>query len=70
MRIAKPILLVTTPLGVLIGIHEAHRLAGGLVWLMIALLLFISAAIGMTDLVIRREAAEEARDEQAASRGE
>ena len=51
-------LLVTTPIGVIGGIYEGYRLAGGLVFLMIALLLFISAAIGMLVLTIRREEAE------------
>ncbi|MBB6094624.1 hypothetical protein HNQ60_003511 [Povalibacter uvarum] len=62
MRIAKPLLLVTTPLGVLGGIYEGYRLAGGLMFLMVALLLMISAAIGMLVITIRREeAAEKAR---------
>jgi hypothetical protein len=60
MRIAKPLLLITTPLGVAGGIYEAHRLAGGLVFLMIALLLFISAAFAMLVHTIRKEQAEEA----------
>jgi hypothetical protein len=60
MRIAKPLLLVTTPLGVLGGIYEGYRLAGGLVFLMVALLLMISAAIGMLVMTIRREEAEAA----------
>lgn len=34
MRIAKPILLVSTPLGLVLGLREAYRLAGGLVILM------------------------------------
>lgn len=63
MKIAKPMLLVTTPIGVIGGIHEGYRLAGGLVFLMIALLLMISAAIGLLVLTIRREAAEAARAE-------
>jgi hypothetical protein len=57
MKIAKPLLLITTPVGVVGGIHEAFRLAGGLAFLMIALVLMISAAIGMLVLTIRREAA-------------
>jgi hypothetical protein len=61
VKIAKPLLLVTTPIGVIGGIHEGYRLAGGLVFLMIALLLMISAAMGMLVLTIRREAAEAAR---------
>jgi hypothetical protein len=58
VKIAKPLLLVTTPIGVIGGIHEGYRLAGGLVFLMVALLLMISAAIGMLVLTVRREAAE------------
>jgi hypothetical protein len=55
MRIAKPLLLVTTPIAVVIGVHEAFRLAGGLAFLMIALLLMISAAMGMLVMTIRKE---------------
>jgi hypothetical protein len=55
MRIAKPLLLITTPIGVVGGVHEAFRLAGGLAFLMIALLLVIGAAMTMLALTIRRE---------------
>jgi hypothetical protein len=55
MRIAKPLLLITTPLGVAGGVHEAFRLAGGLAFLMIALLLVIGAAMTQLALTIRRE---------------
>jgi hypothetical protein len=55
MRIAKPLLLITTPLGVVGGVHEAFRLAGGLAFIMIALLLVISAAMTMLALTIRNE---------------
>ena len=37
MRIAKPILMVTTPLGVGEGIYECYKLAGGLVFIMVAM---------------------------------
>jgi len=68
MRIAKPLLIVTTPLGVVLGLLEAHRLAGGLVFLMAVLVLFMSAAIGMVVHTIRREKREEAeRAQQDAS---
>jgi hypothetical protein len=30
MRIAKPLLLITTPFGVIGAVYEAFRLAGGL----------------------------------------
>ena len=36
MRILRRVLLVTTPLGVAIGLYEAWQLAGGLVVLMAA----------------------------------
>lgn len=65
MKIAKPLLLVTTPIGVAGGIYEGYRLAGGLVFLMVALLLMISAAIGMLVMTARREAAAEAALAQA-----
>jgi hypothetical protein len=55
MRIAKPLLLITTPLGVVGGVHEAFRLAGGLAFIMIALLLVIGAAMTMLALTIRKE---------------
>ena len=55
MRIAKPMLLIATPLGVIGGVHEAFRLAGGLAFLMIALITMIGAAIGMLVVTIRRE---------------
>ena len=37
MRIAKPILMVTTPIGLLEGLYECYKLAGGLVLLMAAI---------------------------------
>ena len=37
MRIAKPMLLIATPVGVIGGVYEAFRLAGGLAFLMIRL---------------------------------
>ena len=55
MRIAKPLLLVTTPLGVIGAIHEAFRLAGGLGFLMIALVSCIGVAIAGLALTIRKE---------------
>jgi hypothetical protein len=56
MRIAKPLLLVTTPLGVAGAIYEAYRLAGGLVFLMVALMLLVGVAMGSLVMTIRREA--------------
>jgi hypothetical protein len=56
MRIAKPLLLVTTPVGVAGAIYEAYRLAGGLVFLMVALMLLVGVAMGSLVMTIRREA--------------
>jgi hypothetical protein len=55
MKIAKPLLLVTTPIGVAGGIYEAFRLAGGLAFIMVALVMVISAAMGMLVMTIRKE---------------
>lgn len=57
MKIAKPILLVSTPIGVVGGLHEAYRLAGGLAFLMLALVSLIAAAIAMLVSTVRRESA-------------
>jgi len=70
MKIAKPLLLVTTPIGLAIGLYEGWRLAGGLVLIMAALMGVIGVAIGSVVYTIRRERAEEerkAREQQAAS---
>lgn len=55
MRIAKPILLVTTPLGVADGIYECYKLAGGLVFIMVAMVTVLSVAAGGVIATIRRE---------------
>jgi hypothetical protein len=59
MRIAKPLLLVTTPIGVTGAIYEAYRQAGGLVILLVALMSLIAVAFGSLIYTIRREAEEE-----------
>lgn len=64
MKIAKPLLLVLTPLGVAVGLYEAHRLAGGLVFLMAAMLLVVGAGVGSIVWTIRKE-----KKELAARRG-
>jgi uncharacterized membrane protein len=61
MKIAKPMLLVTTPIGVVLGLYEGFRLAGGLVFLMFALLSVIGIAMGTVVATVRREKAEEAQ---------
>lgn len=56
MRIARPILLVSTPIGVVFGLREAWRLAGpGMALLMAAMLAVVGAFIWMTVRTIRRE---------------
>jgi hypothetical protein len=64
LRIAKPILLTTTPLGVGLGLVEAAGVGTWLLVLMLVLLAFISAAAWYTVTRLRRErrAAADARD--------
>ena len=66
MRIGKPLLLVITPVGVIGGLYEAWRLAGGLVLLMAALVGMMIAAFAQLVLTIRRE--QRQADEEAARR--
>ena len=62
MKIAKPLLLIITPVGLILGLYEGYRLAGGLVLIMAALIAVMSVAMGSVVLTIRRErAAEQAR---------
>jgi hypothetical protein len=60
VRIAKPLLLIITPIGVIGGLREAYRVGGGLVILMAALLTLIGVAMLSVVLTIRRERREEA----------
>jgi hypothetical protein len=56
MRIARPILLVTTPFGVAFGLREAWRIAGpGLAVLMAAMITVVAALLWMTVRRIRSE---------------
>jgi hypothetical protein len=59
MKIGKPLLLTLTPIGVAGGIYEGYRLAGGLVFLMVAMLSLIAVAIGTVVATIKREQAAE-----------
>jgi hypothetical protein len=59
MRIAKPLLLVSTPIGVGFGLFEAYRLAGGLVLLMAAMVATLGTAMASVVSTIRRERAAE-----------
>lgn len=65
MKIAKPLLLVLTPIGMAIGLYEAWRLAGGLVFLMLLMMGGLVFAFGTVVSTIRREQREEReRDER------
>jgi hypothetical protein len=55
------LLLISTPIGLAYGLYEGYRLAGGLVFLMAAMICVIGAAMGSVVLTIRRER----RDERA-----
>jgi hypothetical protein len=55
MKIAKSLLLVSTPVGVAWGLLEAYRLAGGLVILMAAMIGTLAAAASTVVAAIRRE---------------
>lgn len=55
MRIAKAILLVTTPIGLIDGFYECYKLAGGLVFLMVALVGGLGAAMATVIATVRRE---------------
>lgn len=59
LKIAKPLLLVSTPVGVVWGVVEAYRFHPWLAGLMAVLLAIISAFIGYTVQVIRRESKHE-----------
>jgi hypothetical protein len=59
MRIAKPLLLVSTPIGLVLGLIEGYRLAGGLVILMAAMIGVLSVAAGTVIATARREKREE-----------
>jgi hypothetical protein len=58
MRIAKPLLLVTTPLGLIEGFYECYELAGGLIFLMAAMVGVLVVAAATVVVTIRREARE------------
>ena len=55
MRIAKPLLLVTTPIGLAEGFYECYKLAGGLLFLMVAMVGVMAVAFGTVVATIRRE---------------
>lgn len=55
MRIAKPLLLITTPIGVVEGFYECYRLAGGLLFLMVAMVGVLGVAMATVVATVRRE---------------
>jgi hypothetical protein len=55
VRIAKPLLLTTTALGLPVGIYEAWHLAGGLVLLPGLMVLVLGAAFAGLIATIHRE---------------
>ena len=55
MRIAKPLLLITTPLGLLDGFYECYKLAGGLLFLMVARVGVVGVGFATVVATIRRE---------------
>jgi len=55
MKIAKPLLLVSTSIGVVIGLQEAWRLTGGLIVLMLVMMGGLAAAFAGVVATIRRE---------------
>jgi len=64
MRIAKPILLVSTPVGVVFGLIEAWRVGAWLGTLMLALLGVLSGFSWLTVRRIRAEREGEPRDDR------
>ncbi|HEX4049448.1 MAG TPA: hypothetical protein VHY19_01020 [Steroidobacteraceae bacterium] len=57
MKIAKPLLLVSTPLGMIWGLIEGWRLAGGLVVLMAFMMGVVGAGVASVVRIVRAEQA-------------
>ncbi|MEA3182023.1 MAG: hypothetical protein QOI59_5546 [Gammaproteobacteria bacterium] len=55
MKIAKPLLLVSTPLGIITGLIEAYRMVGGLAILMFAMMAMLGVAAASVVFTIRKE---------------
>ncbi|HWM68091.1 MAG TPA: hypothetical protein VNO35_15980 [Steroidobacteraceae bacterium] len=55
MKIAKPLLLVSTPLGIVTGLIEAYRMVGGLAILMFAMMAMLGVAVASVVFTIRKE---------------
>jgi hypothetical protein len=59
MKFSRRMLVVMTPIGVVIGLHEAYRLAGGMVILMALQIAILTAVVVGLVRVVRREAAQQ-----------
>jgi hypothetical protein len=64
MRIAKPILMVTTPIGLIEGFYECYKLAGGLLFIMVAMVGAMVVALATVIATIRREARNDAKGDR------
>jgi hypothetical protein len=70
MRIAKPLLLVSTPVGLAGGLYSAYQFSPGLAFLMGGLIALVGCGVGTLVLMVREEqAAEAARARDAADDG-
>jgi hypothetical protein len=58
MKFSRWMLVVITPIGVAIGLHEAYRLAGGMVILMALQMAILTAVVVGLVRVVRRESAQ------------
>ncbi|HWG76631.1 MAG TPA: hypothetical protein VN660_07530 [Steroidobacteraceae bacterium] len=57
MKIAKPMLLISTPLGMIWGLIEGWRMAGGLVLLMAFMMGVVGAGFAIVVRAVREERA-------------
>jgi hypothetical protein len=55
MKIAKPMLLVSTPVGIVTGLIEAYRMVGGLAIVMFGMMGVLGVALASVVMTIRRE---------------
>lgn len=55
MKIAKPLLMIATPVGLALGLYEGWRLTGGLVFLMAAMMAVFGVAVLSIVRTVRRE---------------
>lgn len=70
MKFSKALLVVITPIGLVIGLMEAYRLAGGLVILMGMMLVLLSTGAASVVLTIRREQAAAVADRSLGAAGD